>query len=113
LEVERIHHDRPQPGCPRTDHVDPGHVAHVPRVGGCNADRVEGDLEDPGIGLGNADGTGVDDARDLHAEPGADLQHLLRGQPLRDGAVGIRDDADVHTGCDERAQSVDRTGNDA
>ena len=83
LEAERVHHDRPQPGGARTDHVDAGHVADVPRVGGLDADRVERDLEDLRVGLADADRAGVDHALDLHADARPDLQHFLRGEALR------------------------------
>ena len=78
-----------------------------------DTDRVERDVEDPRVGLADADYAGVDHALDVDPEPGADLQHFLRGQPLGDGAVGVRDDADVHAGRDQRTQSVDRTRDDA
>ena len=113
LVAERVHDDRPEPGGSRADDVDARHVAHVPRIFRGDADRFEREVEDARVGLAHTDRARVDDALDLHADARSDLQHFLRGEPLRDRTVGVRDDADVHPGRHERAQAVDGAGNDA
>ena len=56
---------------------------------------------------------GVDDARHLDADARPDLRDSGLAEPLRDGAVGVRHDAEAHAGRGERAQAVDRTRDDA
>jgi hypothetical protein len=70
----------------------------------------EGDGEDGGIRLGDADGGRVDHDRHRHARPRADLADSFPGQTLLQRAVGVRHDRQGHTGGVQGPQSVQRTG---
>jgi hypothetical protein len=98
VEAERIHEEWPDPGPPGADDVDGGHVADVPDLVHVEAEEVDGSLEDPRIGLHDADGAGVDDALDVHADAGAHLTELKLGEPPGHHAVGIRDDTEPDPG---------------
>ena len=113
MQAERVHDERPQPGPPGADHVDGGHVADVPHGLRGDGHDVERGLEDAGVGLHDPDVAGVDDALDLDADAGPDLEDLALPQPLGHEPVGVRHDAEPHAGLGERAQALAAAVDDA
>ena len=62
--------------------------------------------EDARVRLHDADDAGVDDALDLDAEPGTDLEDLERAEPFADQPVRVRDDAETDPRVGERLRSL-------
>ena len=75
--------------------------------------RVEREREDPRVRLHDPDDAGVDDALDLHAEPGPDLEDLLGAEPLADQTVRVGDDAETDARVGERLQPFATPRDDA
>src|ERR1035441_3161971 len=111
LKAEWIHEIRPDPGPAGADDVNGRHITDVPDLIGFESKEVDGRLEDPGIRLHDADVAGVDDALDVHADPGAYLAQLELREPRTHHAVGVRDDAEANSGVREGLEAFAATGN--
>ena len=96
--------DRAQAGGAGTGDVVGDGVADVEALGRVDAHRVQGEVEDGGVGLRHADDVGVDDDRDRHTGALAHLAQLGVEQLALDGPVGVAHHAHRHPGVGQRPQ---------
>ena len=106
VQPERIHEKGPHTGAQRADDIECRHVADVPGIVGGDIERVQGEGEDPGVGLHDTDRTRIDLAADRDPDSGADLEYLEITEALGHDPVGVRHHTEDHPSCGERAQTI-------